>query len=379
MYSRVYSTFSPSVSTLIFYVRFNVATMTPARLDQSSIRRPKPHSLPYHEYQQSMRPLITILYLLTWEKAFVTAFRPGSWISRQPNRPPSSIGPVGILTPRSSCRPQLLVQQSSSASTDVASSLPRLSSEHLKELTDKKYVVIPNFLSPQLQDELRADVQQLRLKNKFQVAKIGQDATNTLNRNIRQAETCFIGSGKLADAPNEAREKLYSILDTVRQDLSITTKKPLDSSLTELLYAFYPEGGFYRRHRDAIRDSASVLRTYSLLLYLNKKDWSKADGGQLRMHFDSGGDELPPNEFPNYIDVLPQGGTLVLFESDAIPHEVLDTQKERMAVVGWYNRPVGLGDIQDLSSAAGSSLIQKAMLVLSAALVMLGFALLLDV
>jgi len=53
------------------------------------------------------------------------------------------------------------------------------------------------------------------------------------------------------------------------------------------------------------------------------------------MHLDSGGDELPPGEEPNFFDVNPEGGTLVLFESDAIPHEVLDTQQERMAVVGW--------------------------------------------
>lgn len=64
----------------------------------------------------------------------------------------------------------------------------------------------------------------------------------------------------------------------------------LDTNLSELLYAYYPEGGFYRRHRDAIAGSASVLRCYSLLLYINPPEtkWKDEFGGQLRLHMDSG-------------------------------------------------------------------------------------------
>ena len=86
------------------------------------------------------------------------------------------------------------------------------------------------------------------------------------------------------------------------------------------------------------------MRSYSLLLYLNE-DWTEEDGGQLRIHLDSGGDFLPPGEEPKYIDVEPRGGTLVLFKSDQIPHEVLDTKAERVAVVGWYNRPYSSADL----------------------------------
>ena len=71
--------------------------------------------------------------------------------------------------------------------------LPRLSQNNLSELTSKGYVIIDNFLPADLQDSLRKDVQSLREKGKFNIAKIGQDATNTFNTDIRVAETCFLG------------------------------------------------------------------------------------------------------------------------------------------------------------------------------------------
>ena len=186
-------------------------------------------------------------------------------------------------------------------------------------------------------------------------------------------ETCFLGRGKLSDTPeSSARVHLYDALDKLREDLP----QPLDSNLAELLYAYYPTGGFYRRHRDAIPGSASTLRKVSLLLYLND-NWTPDQGGQLRLHYDSGGDFLPEGEAPNYQDVDPLGGTLVLFQSDKVPHEVLDTNAERYAVVGWFNRPVTAGDIAELSGGEGA-MVQMGALAVAAALVTVGLVQLLS-
>jgi len=247
-----------------------------------------------------------------------------------------------------------------------SSGLPRISSNHMQELSSKGYVIVENFLPDSLQEALRLDVQYLRQKSKFNVARIGQDATNTLNTNIRVVETCFLGQNKLVDVPNDSRSKLYDVLESLRQDLP----QPLDVNLSEFLYAYYPSGGFYRRHRDALPGSASVLRNFSLLMYLNK-DWKEEDGGELRMHMDSGGDEVPSGEEPNYIDVAPKGGTLILFNSDQVPHEVLDTKSERVAIVGWYNRPVTAGDIAELSSGDVSP-VRVTALAVAAGLVTVG-------
>lgn len=247
-----------------------------------------------------------------------------------------------------------------------SATVPRISQSHLEELTSNGYVVIENFLPETLQESLRNDVRNLRDKAKFKIAKIGQDATNTLNTNIRVAETCFVGRNKLNDLPDEARSSLYDVLDQIRQDLP----QPLDVNLSEFLYAYYPSGGFYRRHRDAIPGSASMLRKFSLLIYLNQ-DWTEQDGGMLRIHMDSGGDELPAGERPNYLDIPPNGGTLVLFHSDKLPHEVLNTESERIAIVGWYNRPVSPSDISELSSQDISP-VRVAALAIAAGLVTAG-------
>lgn len=242
-----------------------------------------------------------------------------------------------------------------------------LSQDQLQQLRDNKYLIVPNFIPESLQQSLRQDVELLRSQNYFKVAKIGQDSTNNLNTKIRVAETCFLGKSKKELPPHAGRQELYEKLESLRTDLEVFG--PLDEKLTELLYAYYPQGGFYRRHRDAIPGSASVLRTYSMLLYLNK-DWDSAkDAGQLRLHFDSGGDELPAGESPFYEDVDPVGGALVIFQSDAIPHEVLDTQKERIAIVGWFNRPLSASDIATISEG---SPLQMIFLSVSAALVTVG-------
>lgn len=180
-----------------------------------------------------------------------------------------------------------------------------LTDEQMKSLSEKDYVIIPNFISDELIHGLNSDVENLRSQNKFNIAKIGQDSSNTLNTDIRVAETCFIGNEKTRDLPSSSnRSELYNVLNGLQIELSGNEKldvldgsgevskgaPALDTNLSELLYAYYPEGGFYRRHRDAIAGSASVLRCYSLLLYINPPEieWKDEYGGQLRLHMDSG-------------------------------------------------------------------------------------------
>lgn len=271
---------------------------------------------------------------------------------------------------------------SSTSQLKVATASPQIAQADLASLSEKGYVVIPNFLSRDLVDDLRDDILNLRRGGAFREAKIGQDSTNELNKNIRIAETCFLGRNRAEllkiNGENSIRDRsggLYDILDNLYDRLSDLSMKdsaiPLDRSLNELLYAYYPEGGFYRRHRDAIPNSASVLRKYSLLLYLNRDGWSPdKDAGQLRMHLDGGGDECPTGVQPNFIDIDPLGGTLVLFKSEAVPHEVLDTMSERFALVGWFNRPVSASDIANLGE--GGNLVQVGMMAVALALVTVG-------
>ena len=248
------------------------------------------------------------------------------------------------------------IPQTSKKPSISDSDIPRLHPSDLATLRDQGYVIVDDFLpSETWMETLREDILHLRQKNKFKIAKIGQDSTNTLNEEIRVAETCFLGRDKpeLRDVPSTARERLYDVLDYLRLDLQEgEDASKLDPNLSEFLYAYYPTGGFYRRHRDAVKGSASWLREYSILLYLNEEEYDPdVDGGRLRVHFDSGGDFLPAGEAPLFQDVDAYGGTLVIFESNRFPHEVLDSFAERFAVVGWYNRPMTLSDLSSINDS----------------------------
>ena len=288
---------------------------------------------------------------------------------------------------RQTHHPSPLMMVATSSSSSTSTSIPQISQTDLQTLSNQGYVIINNFIPQSLTDELRTDITKLRSAAAFKQAKIGQDSTNALNTNIRIAETCFLGRNRneltsisTAGGTNSVRDRsngLYDILDGLCIDLdSIDPNTRLDKSLSELLYAYYPEGGYYRRHRDAIPNSASVLRKYSLLLYLNEESWDpNVDAGQLRLHLDGGGDECPPGVQPNYVDVDPLGGTLVLFKSEMIPHEVLNTNSERFAIVGWYNRGVSAADISSLGEVGGSAdLVRIAMMAVAMGLVTVGVA-----
>jgi SM-20-related protein len=268
----------------------------------------------------------------------------------------------------------------SSKTTKGASSqsLPRLSKEALMELDSKGYAVIENFIGLELVAGLQEDVCTLRTAGRFKVAGVGQDASNAVADTIRRAETCFIDNpSKHADVmgtgAGDSRGNLYQVLYTVRQDLGTHSSTNLDAKLDELLYAYYPQGGYYRRHVDSVVNSPSYLRSYSFLLYLNDGQWDlSTQGGALRLHLDSGKDYLPDNESPNYVDVCPKGGTMVIFESSKIPHEVMDTSSERLAVVGWYNRAMTASDISNITPAGDDLAKRAGLLAVAAGLVTVG-------
>lgn len=170
-----------------------------------------------------------------------------------------------------------------------------ISSHHLEELATKGYTVVPNFLSSHntLQSsDVRQDVKLLRHEGKFRVSPVGQH-NNTIDAQVRAAESCSIKSRGIMNLNNNTvRSHLCTLLCNLREELDSSSILKSDNALTkdmptlagnldELLYAYYPKGGFYRRHLDTI---SSVLRCYSILLYCNDNNWRMTDGGQLRLY-----------------------------------------------------------------------------------------------
>ena len=113
----------------------------------------------------------------------------------------------------------------------------------------------------------------------------------------------------------------------------------LQRTLNQLLYlglheheahfACFPKDGFYRRHLDSFKGNNA--RRITVVSYLNE-DWAAEDGGAIRLY---NGNEV-------LTDILPYGGTLLIFVSEAIPHEVLAAHRSRFSVAAWLRTQSGI-------------------------------------
>lgn len=119
-----------------------------------------------------------------------------------------------------------------------------------------------------------------------------------------------------------AKTVYLDLMCDLRETLNRTLFLGLDTFETH--FALYPPGAGYRKHLDRFKNSP--LRTVSVVAYLNR-NWRPGDGGELRLHLKEG-----------VVDVEPRAGTLVVFLSARIVHEVLSANRERCSLVGWFRR-----------------------------------------
>lgn len=102
-----------------------------------------------------------------------------------------------------------------------------------------------------------------------------------------------------------------------------------NSSFNAKLAVTLPGGSTYPLHVDNPQGlAANDIRKLTCILYLNPNyDAARGDGGELRLMVgnpeDGEGIETTPTV--RHIDLTPEGGRMVLFWSDEIPHEVLPT------------------------------------------------------
>ena len=99
-----------------------------------------------------------------------------------------------------------------------------------------------------------------------------------------------------------------------------------------VLVSCYPPGkAHYQRHLDCYGDDNS--RALTVIMYANAEEWDvERDGGALRL-------ECAATK--QAVDVAPRGGTVVVFSSKDVWHEVLPTRREaRFALTLWvYSVP----------------------------------------
>ena len=85
-------------------------------------------------------------------------------------------------------------------------------------------------------------------------------------------------------------------------------------------------------------------RCVTAIVYLNDEDWDASKhGGELRVYMGADIDDEKGGSAEWVIDVAPAGGTVVVFDSRVILHEVLPTSARRMALTLWIcgdSRPI---------------------------------------
>ncbi|MGE0433966.1 MAG: 2OG-Fe(II) oxygenase, partial [Planctomycetota bacterium] len=173
-------------------------------------------------------------------------------------------------------------------------------------------------------------------EGQFRKAGVGRGRTWEVRPEIRTDFVHWIDPTN----PTAPQAGWLALIEQLR--LQINAAMFLGAFEYEGMLAVYPPGSFYRRHLDRFRDTPHRLVTVSLYLNDGWHDGTDADGGQLRLYLPRGGETTMPPDEPSadapFVDVWPHAGTVVIFRSDLIWHEVLPSRRERHSLTGWLRR-----------------------------------------
>jgi len=182
-------------------------------------------------------------------------------------------------------------------------------------LATQGYAVFDDFLTPSAVDNILGLESVWLNLNNFKKAGIGKNKSLQINESIRGDYIQWVDKSSAAPSLTLYLEKLQQLAGYLNQGLYLSIKDH------EVHLTVYPEGAFYKRHLDQFKNGDH--RLLSVICYLNKQ-WTDADGGQLRLYTKNGS-----------VDVLPVAGRLVCFRSDQLEHEVLPSTRSRLSLTGW--------------------------------------------
>ena len=180
------------------------------------------------------------------------------------------------------------------------------------------WAVYPAFLPKAVIETLAQEVRARWAADGMHAASIGRGTGTQIREDVRGDKIDWLNEAAATPAQTEYWQAMAALRLALNEELY------LGLFALQAHYAVFPEGSFYKRHLD--RFSASSDRVLSCCLYLNP-DWDDAWGGQLRMYTSAGP-----------VDVSPQAGTLAVFRSDTVEHEVLPATRARLSLTGWFTR-----------------------------------------
>ena len=188
--------------------------------------------------------------------------------------------------------------------------LPQIIDDLARQGWSRQAHVLPQTLTGELAAECRSRAQ----RGALSPAGVGRGQGLAVREGIRGDSIQWLEPGQ-----SEACDQYLQAMDELRQALNQAFFFGLVDY--ESHFALYPPGAFYQKHLDRFRDDDR--RTVSAVYYLND-DWQAEQGGALRLYPQDGAE----------LDLLPTAGTLVLFISAELPHEVLPATRERLSLTG---------------------------------------------
>lgn len=191
------------------------------------------------------------------------------------------------------------------------------------DLAERGWSLQPAFVPQALTLELANECRKRAAQGDLTPASIGHGSGQEVREGVRGDHIQWLDAGV-----SPACEQYLALMDGLRQALNRELYLGLEDY--ECHFAWYPPGAFYRKHLDRFRDDDR--RAVSAVFYLNP-DWQPEQGGALRLYL---ADETTR-------DVQPQAGSLLVFLSADLPHEVLPASRERLSLTGWFRRRRGGG------------------------------------
>lgn len=188
----------------------------------------------------------------------------------------------------------------------------------LDDLAEQGWAIVANALPVDLTLELAQECRARANQGALQPAGVGRGSAHGVQEGVRGDHIQWLEPGQCA-----AGDRYLTMLDDLRGQLNQALYLGLEDY--EGHFALYPPGTFYQKHLDRFRDDDR--RAVSAVFYLNS-DWLPEQGGALRLYLADGRE----------LDVLPEAGTLVVFLSADLPHEVLPATRERLSLTGWLRR-----------------------------------------
>ncbi len=233
---------------------------------------------------------------------------------------------------------------------------------HVRQLEKDGIVVIPNALSAEELTNSRLDVINFsKSKSFFQRssndADVRQDSISWVKAYSDQEKNYNSPNTSWGDHLSHCVNLVRGVAKALEDNDYSGSREHLVPQECQLALYRGDDNSVYHRHLDRCNKTIYELgllewlrlsdyreRAVTVILYLNLPDRHEQEGGALRCWVKSGmssnqnsGEEGCNENFNPPFNILPKGGTMVIFKSALVEHMVLPSSTDRYALTSWVS------------------------------------------